>query len=182
MRRTFLNFPEGHRYIIVNFIVGAVELTLELTATRIAAPYIGLTIYVWTSVIGVILASLALGYLLGGKLADKNKRSADVAYLLLGAAISIGFINGIKDPLLAVLSRQAIPLQFNALLASCLLFAVRRFFWAACPPYLARLSISSVRTSGTQVSRINAAGTFGALFGTFLPVSFFLPSSAPETF
>ena len=59
-------------YVGVNFFVGFVELTLELTATRIIAPYIGLTIYVWTSVIGIILASLALGYLIGGQLADRR--------------------------------------------------------------------------------------------------------------
>src|SRR3978361_1850638 len=116
-------FSSTHRFIAISFIVGAIELTLELTATRIVAPYIGLTIYVWTSIIGIILASLALGYLLGGRLADKRKDPLDVVYLLLGSAVLIGVLNAIKDPLLHNLSQQHISPQLKALLASYILFA-----------------------------------------------------------
>lgn len=165
--KKILALGDRYRFLIINFIVGAVELTLELTATRIAAPYIGLTIYVWTSVIGIILASLALGYLWGGRLADTRKRPMDVVYLLLLAATSIGVINAVKDPLLAVLSQQHMSLQVKALLASGLLFVVPTVLLGSISPYLVRLSINNVSTSGTRASQINAAGTFGSLFGTF---------------
>ncbi|HKR81923.1 MAG TPA: fused MFS/spermidine synthase [Candidatus Saccharimonadales bacterium] len=167
-------FYRRYRFEIISFVVGAVELTLELTASRVAAPYIGLTIYVWTSVIGVILAALALGYLLGGRLADKRKDPLDVVFLLLGAAVLIGFMNAVKDPLLTSLSGWSfLPSQLQALLASCVLFAAPTIVLGAVTPYLARLSVIDVATSGTHVSRINAAGTFGALFGTFF-TGFFL--------
>lgn len=166
-RRQFVGFYRRYEFECISFVVGAVELTLELTAARIAAPYIGLTIYVWTSVIGVILAALALGYLIGGRLADKRKQTLDVVYLLLGSAILIGLINAIKDPLLAGLSTWPLGPQLQALVASCILFAVPTVVLGAVTPYLARLSVIDVESSGTKVSRINAAGTFGALFGTF---------------
>lgn len=166
-RMQFVGFYRQYQFECISFVVGVVELTLELTAARIAAPYIGLTIYVWTSVIGVILAALALGYLVGGRLADRRKHILDVVYLLLGAAVLIGLINAIKDPLLAGLSRWPLGPQLQALVASCILFAVPTIVLGAVTPYLARLSVVDVATSGTKVSRINAAGTFGALFGTF---------------
>jgi predicted membrane-bound spermidine synthase len=169
-----LTFYRRYQFECISFIVGMVELTLELTAARIAAPYIGLTIYVWTSVIGVILAALALGYLVGGRLADKRKKILDVVYLLLGSAILIGLITMVKDSLLGGLSRWTwLGPQLQALVASCILFAVPTVVLGAVTPYLARLSVTDVATSGTHVSRINAAGTFGALFGTFF-TGFFL--------
>ena len=52
---------------IVAFIGGAVVMILELVGSRILAPYLGTSIIVWTSLIGIILASLSLGYFWGGK-------------------------------------------------------------------------------------------------------------------
>src|SRR5690606_13006373 len=45
---------------------------VEVTATRILAPWYGNTIFTFSSVISVILAALSIGYYLGGKLADRN--------------------------------------------------------------------------------------------------------------
>lgn len=44
--------------------------------------------YVWTSVIGVIIAALSLGYWLGGITADRRHRLSDVA-LLLAQVLSV---------------------------------------------------------------------------------------------
>ena len=48
------------------FLSSALLLVLEITAGRLIAPYVGVTIYSWTSIIGVILAGLSLGNWLGG--------------------------------------------------------------------------------------------------------------------
>ena len=55
------------------FLTGAVILILEISGTRILAPFYGSTIYVWSSLITVTLGALAAGYFFGGRLADKNK-------------------------------------------------------------------------------------------------------------
>jgi len=57
-------------YSIV-FVSSFCVMVIELIAARILAPYIGVSLYTWTSIIGVILAGIALGNFLGGKLADK---------------------------------------------------------------------------------------------------------------
>src|SRR5690349_9277544 len=64
------------------FVCGAVVMIYEIIGSRILAPYIGTSTYVWTSLIGVILGSLSLGYWVGGKLAD---RRPDIR--ILGSAI-----------------------------------------------------------------------------------------------
>ena len=63
------------------FLSGAVLLGLEITASRVLAPTFGSSLYVWGSLIGVVLGGLALGYWAGGMLADRRPS----AYLLVGA-------------------------------------------------------------------------------------------------
>ena len=58
----------------VVFLTGASVLIVEVVATRVLSPYFGNTIYTFSSVIGVILAALSLGYYFGGKLADKHPK------------------------------------------------------------------------------------------------------------
>src|SRR3989344_2258005 len=163
-----LSFIHKYRFEAVNFVAGAVVLTFELVATRGAAPYIGTTIYAWTSIIGVILAALAVGYWLGGYLADKRKRAEDVILLLMITAGMIFIFNLIKDWLLFQISQTGLPLQIQAFGASLLLFAPPAVALGAVSPYLARLSLTGLGTSGRHIARISAAGTIGSLVGTFL--------------
>src|SRR5690242_1606706 len=61
-------------------------MIIELVAGRIIAPYIGVSLYTWTSVIGVILAGMSAGNFIGGKLADRfaSRRTLGVLFLLAG--------------------------------------------------------------------------------------------------
>ena len=75
-----------NKLLIISFINGAGLMMFELVAARLLAPTIGSSTYVWTSVIGVIIAMLALGSWLGGRVADKRGRYLDVALILLLSA------------------------------------------------------------------------------------------------
>jgi spermidine synthase len=163
-----LRILNGWRLEAVAFVVGVVVLAFELTASRIVAPYMGTTIYTWTSIIGIILAALAVGYGAGGAWADKRQNSNDVVLLLLAAAVVMVIMGLVKDWVLASLTSLGWPLQLQGLSASLFLFALPTVLMGAVSPYLARLNITEVGSSGKKLSRINAAGTLGSLVGTFL--------------
>ena len=57
-------------YALVVFLSSGCLLVLEITASRLLAPYVGVSLYTWTAIIGVILAGLSLGNWLGGVMAD----------------------------------------------------------------------------------------------------------------
>ena len=59
-------------YGAVVFMSSACLLVLEIVAGRLLAPYVGVSLYTWTTVIGVILAGLSLGNWLGGVWADRG--------------------------------------------------------------------------------------------------------------
>src|SRR5216117_4054865 len=60
--------------LVASFVVGAVILVAEIVGTRVISPYYGASVYVWSSLIGVTLASLAVGYWSGGYVADRWPR------------------------------------------------------------------------------------------------------------
>ena len=49
------------------FISGAAVMVLEVLGSRVLSPYFGNTLFVWGSLIGVVLTGLSLGYTYGGK-------------------------------------------------------------------------------------------------------------------
>src|SRR5690349_1377078 len=67
------------------FLTGAAVLIVEVTATRILAPYFGNTMYTFSSVLSVILGALSCGYYFGGRLADKYPRPG-LFYTIIAAS------------------------------------------------------------------------------------------------
>ena len=73
-------------YLVI-MVAGASGMVFEMVAPRLFAPYFGTSTYIWTSVIGVVLMSLTLGYFIGGKLAKKKPKTSTVVVILIMAAI-----------------------------------------------------------------------------------------------
>jgi len=67
---------------VVVFIASFCTLVIELVAGRIMAPYVGVSLYTWTSIIGVVLAGISIGAWFGGILADRYPRPATLGWLL----------------------------------------------------------------------------------------------------
>ena len=57
------------------FVSGGVLLGVEIASSRVLAPVFGNSLYVWGAVIGVVLAGLAIGYAVGGAVADRAPRA-----------------------------------------------------------------------------------------------------------
>src|SRR5262252_4767910 len=83
---------------------GMAVLIIEITAIRMLAPFFGNSIFTVSSVIGIILAALGLGYYLGGSLADRKPSAAWFFSLIVVAGFSIlllQFLNAVLLPAIA---------------------------------------------------------------------------------
>jgi predicted membrane-bound spermidine synthase len=64
------------------FLASFSMLVIEIVAGRILAPYLGVSLYTWTSIIGVVLAGISAGAFLGGLIADRCPRVSTLGWIL----------------------------------------------------------------------------------------------------
>lgn len=160
-------------YVIV-FFTGAIVMILELVGSRILAPTLGTSIYVWTSLIGIILGAMSLGYYLGGRLSDKDPNIRTFSNLLLASGLFVFFIIIMKKPILE--ASVYFELKYAAIFAAIVLFAVPGILLGAISPYSVRLALKNIETSGNTVGNLYAISTFGSIIGTFSAGFYLIPS------
>ncbi|TSC61453.1 MAG: spermine synthase [Parcubacteria group bacterium Gr01-1014_48] len=167
--------PKHFYYYATSLLAGYVVLSLELLGFRLFAPYFGYSLYVFGSLIGLILFSLALGYALGGYCADKNMREQTFFKIVFAAGIYLIIIGFSSHILLALLAQMHITT--GTLLATALFFALPMAVLAALSPYFIKiLSVNQRQTVGISAGSIYAIGTIGSLIGTFLTSFYLIPT------
>lgn len=164
---------------IIVFISGAVIMILELVGSRILAPYLGLSLYVWTSIIGVILLALSIGYALGGKLADKNPSYITLQKILVNSGFIFLLLALLKDIIPALSSRLG-PLG-GSLSASVLLFLPASVLLAMVAPYAIKLRLTSLENTGKTAGNLYAFSTIGSILGTFMAGYVLIPTFHTST-
>src|SRR5262249_1806501 len=89
------------------FLGGFAVMVLEFIGARFLAKDFGGSFYVWISQIGVILIALALGYTIGGALADRFRRAAFLSAPLCFVGLFTLFIPNFTPPLVdAIVTRH----------------------------------------------------------------------------
>ena len=157
------------------FITGACVLIIELTGTRILAPYFGSGIYTWSALIAVTLAALALGYAFGGRLADRLPR-ADILYnLCLAAGLWTLSTPILANPLLSSLV-DITDIRIALLISSCILYFPNLFLLGAVVSFVIRLIARQGETAGSVSGRVFAVSTAGSLFGALATGFILIPN------
>ncbi len=166
--------------ILLVFVGGAASLSVELSASRLLAPYFGTSQFVWANVIGLILLYLTVGYYLGGRLADRYPRFSILYLLTMIAGFLIGLIPFISRPILAwslsSFATYSISVFYGSLVSVILLFALPIILLGCVSPFAIRLSVDKVGRSGSIAGKLYAISTVGSILGTFLPVLWLIPT------
>lgn len=163
------------------FVTGAAVMILELLGSRMLAPYVGSSLLVWTNVIGIILASMSLGYWLGGRIADRSTQRVVVGRIVTVAAGSITLMRALYEPILLMLQQTHLALHWQALLGGIILFFIPSALLAMISPYAVRLSVREVASSGSTVGRLSALATVGSIVGTFAAGLWLIPTVGTHT-
>lgn len=165
----------GSKYLLefIVFLSGAIVMVLEIVGSRIFAPYFGTSIFVWTSLIGIILGCLSIGYLLGGKLADRNANYKTLSTVLFFAALFTLLSGILSASVLSSIQTNINDIRIGTISGTIVLFGVPGVLLGMVSPYAVRLKIDDVSTSGSTVGWIYALSTIGSITGTFA-AGFFL--------
>lgn len=162
----------------IQAVVSGASLVVEIVAGRALAPYVGMSLYTWTSVIAVVLAGFSVGHWWGGRIAERPVRPA-LAYtgwLMLAAAfataVAIQLLRLIAQPVMAATSD---PVWAIAILTSGAFFLPSLL--AGVPaPVLARVAVAmGGDKAGRALGAMFASGAMGAIGGTLLAGFVFIP-------
>ena len=153
---------------IIVFLSGAIGMGLELIAARVLSPYVGSSNVVWTSIIGIILVSMSLGYWLGGKKADKEASGNVLSRLLLGAALFTSIIPLLETIVVKEFAGIVSNLIVAAILCAIIVFSIPSFILAMISPFAVKMKSMQETEIGSLSGRISSLSTIGSITGTFL--------------
>lgn len=144
-------------------VTSGLVLVLEILAGRLMAPYVGVSLDTFTGIIGTILAGIAAGAAVGGSLADRR----DPVRLIAQALFYGGGLTWLSIPIVSALGPNlgSGPAAIVTL-AACAFFLPAAVL-SGIGPMVAKLQLETIDETGLIIGRLSAAGTFGALVGTF---------------
>src|SRR4051794_11992954 len=158
------------------FISGGVLLGVEIAASRVLAPFFGNSLYIWGAVIGVVLAGLAIGYALGGAVADRFP----VPSLLLGTialgSVAVLLIPVLDERILEFVVRWDPGPRADPVIAMILLFGTPSVLLAAVTPIAVRLRAPELANLGRMAGRLFSVSTCGSIAGTFVTAFWLVPA------
>ena len=174
--------PRPTAYFVV-FVASCCTLILELVAGRILAPFIGVSLYTWTSIIGVVLAGISLGNYLGGRIADRWPYRQTLGVLLVAGGLASLAILPLINIATAIPTGELVdpnnrlggilPLDRATLLISRIVLITTLIFFppslvlGMVSPVVIKLTLRDLAQTGGLVGKVYALSTLGSILGTF---------------
>jgi spermidine synthase len=170
-----------HRLLFpLAFTGGLASLGIEFAAARLLAPFFGQSLFIWGTLIGLILIYLTLGYYAGGRLADRRPDARLLFQLTGAAALLTAAIPIVSRPILSLaqsgFAQLSVGLVLGSLLSVIVLFAAPVILLGMVSPFVIRLRIRELETAGNAAGAVYALSTLGSILGTFLPVFWLIPT------
>jgi spermidine synthase len=146
---------------------------LELSASRLLAPAFGYSIYVWGALLGVVMAALAVGYFLGGWIADKSGRESVLYEIIMLSFLFTVFIPLYGGRVFYVVSGSSVVLGSAA--TTLLIFGIPMTLLAMVSPMVIRLNTERIGLVGFSSGTVYAVSTLGSIVGTFATAFYLIP-------
>ena len=150
---------------LTSIICGFCLMALEMLGGRLLYPCFGSSIDVWAAIISVFILSLSIGYVIGGRIADRSKDNRPLAWIILGAGVLYMTL-----PIYALSASEAVggvlgQLRFGVLMAGLVLFVVPSLLLGMVSPVLVKLVFVSADRVGRTTGTLYAVGSIGNVLG-----------------
>jgi len=172
----------GSRYLgLLVFTTGACTMGAEIAGARLLAPYFGDSTIVWANTIAIVLVALAIGYWLGGKLADRRPDLKSLCGTVLGGAILVTLVPFFARPFLGAsvdaFDELSVGVFAGSLVGVLVLLAIPVMIFGAVSPWALRIAMdgSDVEHAGQLAGRLYALSTAGSLIGTLVSAMVTIP-------
>lgn len=151
--------------IALVFLSSAAVLIVEILATRLVAPYVGINLQVNSAVIGTVLAAIAVGTWFGGRLADRtDPRRLIGTFLLIGGLTTLLVFPTVHWAGQLLRGTSALAVMGLAVLGTLVPCTVL----STVTPLVVKLQLRDLRRTGSVVGRLSSMSTLGGILATFL--------------
>ena len=160
-------------YLVLSFMEGGAVMAAELLGARMIAPFYGTTLFVWSSVIGVTLAALAVGYFIVGYLADRHPRN-----MLLFSVLAVGSVLLALMPNLARFVLEAtsgMGIRTGSLVSALVFLFPPLVCLGMTSPIIIRLASRDLQHTGRTAGTVYAVSTISGIVVTFLLGFYVIP-------
>jgi spermidine synthase len=154
-----------HKFAILLSVTltGMAVLIIEITATRMLAPFFGNSIFTISSVIGIVLAALGLGYYAGGALSDRKPSESWFFSLIVIAGFSVLLLQLLHAVLLPGIAYK-LSLIDGPLIVSLLMFFLPAMLLAMLSPFA--ITLLHARAARGGVGRASGLVFFWSTLGS----------------
>jgi predicted membrane-bound spermidine synthase len=164
--------------LLISFIEGGSLMAFEILSSKLYTPFLGSSIYVWTSILTLTLAGLALGYRIGGKLSvqqpNKHLRSA-LVIAALTMLISIYTSGPILEAMLSMDVKTA------SLLGGILIIFIPVTAMGTVSPLIIGIMNQNGSTVSSASGVIYGTGTIGGIVLLLLTTFVLIPTIGVST-
>ncbi|MFA6429582.1 MAG: fused MFS/spermidine synthase [Patescibacteria group bacterium] len=153
---------------LIVFVASFALMLVEVVSGRAIAPYLGVSVYSWTAVIGATLFGVTIGNYLGGRFADKMYSRKRLALVMVCCGFAVLLMNYLVPIAGEMLMPPYLPLWFKTSLFSLITFFPSAFLLSTITPQVAKSDIRALDTVGRHLGSLYAWSSFGSLVGTAL--------------
>lgn len=166
--------PALKKLYFLAFTEGAMVIFCELLGAKVLGSFFGNSLFIWTSVIGVTVSFLALGYYVGGLLSTRKNLTGILALLFVLAGVFLALIPIWSTSLFLNFSDSS--LMGGAIVASILLLGPAIFCLGTCPPIIIQLMNTTQGESGKSAGHTFAISTIAGILTTLFLGFYVLPN------
>lgn len=155
------------------FLSGMSALAAEFGASRLLQMRFSSITLVWAVIIGLILVYFAVGYALGGRLADRSPLPKTFFTVIAAGGLTLSIVPLVAQPMLRAASLASDQLNLGlmaaAFIATLVLFSIPVTLLAMTSPFALRLLLENPQKAGNTAGNVSALSTAGSVLGAFLP-------------
>lgn len=150
---------------VTSILAGFCMMALEIMGGRLLQPVFGSSIDVWAAIITVFILSLSIGYVVGGRIADKAKTNQVLGWILLAAGACYLVIPPVALPFMEAIPESIKTARWGVLVAALVLFLLPSMLLGMISPILVKLVFLGAERVGRTTGTLYAIGSFGNVLG-----------------
>ncbi len=148
-----------------SIICGFCMMALEIVGARALFPPFGSSVDTWAAIISVFILSLSVGYVIGGRIADRMKTSQPLGWIILLAGVFYCLLPVYCLHFTESLSYDIKASRGGVLLGALVLFLPPSLLLGCVSPILVRLAFNGAERVGRTTGTLYAVGSIGNVVG-----------------